>query len=133
MIRCPVSVQIGQRAYVGLVCMDRNSKDFDTKSLEQNIADTESFIASTRSAHFLLRHTRRPIQICLWDHLCRFLVDEPTQYVTRLGPRDFTSCPGLHADATCNRHGCGNRLENASLHSPRDSTILPLITGTLQQ
>ncbi|CAL8471103.1 g10645 [Coccomyxa elongata] len=41
--------QVGQRAYVGLVCMDRNSKDFYTKSLEQNIADTESFIASTRA------------------------------------------------------------------------------------
>lgn len=34
---------------MGLVCMDRNSKDFYVKDMDQNVADTEAFIASTRS------------------------------------------------------------------------------------
>ena len=42
-------LQAGQRAYVGLVCMDRNSKDFYTKSLEENLQDTEAFICHVRS------------------------------------------------------------------------------------
>ena len=33
---------------MGLVCMDRNSKDFYVKSLDQNATDTETFIATTR-------------------------------------------------------------------------------------
>ncbi|EIE20078.1 guanine deaminase [Coccomyxa subellipsoidea C-169] len=48
--------QAGQRAYVGLVCMDRNSKDFYVKSLEQNLSDTEAFIESTRGLDTSLVH-----------------------------------------------------------------------------
>jgi hypothetical protein len=41
---------------VGLVCIDRNSKDFYTKSLEQNLHDTEAFIRHVRLQTTLLRH-----------------------------------------------------------------------------
>ncbi len=50
LFRGSIYPQAGQRAYVGLVCMDRNSKDFYVKSLEQNVSDTEAFIESTRYA-----------------------------------------------------------------------------------
>ena len=39
---------LGQRALVGLTCMDRNSPDTYTKSTERNLADTEAFIQHVR-------------------------------------------------------------------------------------
>ena len=71
-------VQAGQRAFVGLVCIDRNSKDFYTKSLQQNVEDTQAFIAHVRcmwrrAALFL--HARRPrtptmAAVCCWVGRC---------------------------------------------------------------
>ena len=43
-----ICLELGQRALVGLVCMDRNSPDTYTKSTEQNLADTEAFIQHVR-------------------------------------------------------------------------------------
>lgn len=43
------AVQAGMRAYVGKVCMDRNSKDFYVHSTGQNLADTEAFVEHVRS------------------------------------------------------------------------------------
>lgn len=49
--RAPLGwMQAGQRAHVGLVCMDRNSKGYYTKSTQQNLQDTEAFIRHVRSA-----------------------------------------------------------------------------------
>lgn len=45
-------VQAGQRAYVGLVCMDRNSAQYYTKPLQDNLRDTEAFIYFTRSGPY---------------------------------------------------------------------------------
>lgn len=45
--------QAGQRAYVGLVCMDRNSAEYYTKSLDDNLRDTAAFIQHTRSKPLL--------------------------------------------------------------------------------
>ena len=41
-------MQAGLRAYVGKVCMNRNSKDYYEHSLEQNLADTEAFVGHVR-------------------------------------------------------------------------------------
>ncbi|CAL5228621.1 g11785 [Coccomyxa viridis] len=48
--------QAGLRAYVGKVCMDRNSKDYYQHSLEQNLADTEAFVRHVRSLKSTLVH-----------------------------------------------------------------------------
>ena len=45
---CRGRVQAGMRAYVGKVCMDRNSKDCYTHSTEQNLQDTEAFVEHVR-------------------------------------------------------------------------------------
>lgn len=42
------AIQAGLRAYVGKVCMDRNSKDYYVHSPEQNLADTEAFLKHVR-------------------------------------------------------------------------------------
>ena len=42
-------MQAGLRAYVGKVCMDRNSRDYYQHSLEQNLADTEALVRHVRS------------------------------------------------------------------------------------
>ena len=42
------AMQAGLRAYVGKVCMDRNSKDYYVNSPEQNLADTEAFLNHVR-------------------------------------------------------------------------------------
>ena len=36
------------RAYVGKVCMDRNSKDYYVHSTEQNLQDTEALVEHVR-------------------------------------------------------------------------------------
>ena len=41
-------LQAGLRAYVGKVCMDRNSKDYYQHPLEQNLADTKAFVRHVR-------------------------------------------------------------------------------------
>ncbi|KAK9901242.1 hypothetical protein WJX75_002216 [Coccomyxa subellipsoidea] len=76
--------QMGQRAYVGLVCMDRNSKDFYVKSLDQNATDTETFIATTRALGSSLVH---PVVTP------RFVPTCSPQLLARLG-------------ALAQRHGC---------------------------
>ena len=45
---CRKHVQAGMRAYVGKVCMDRNSKDYYEHSTDQNLQDTEAFVAHVR-------------------------------------------------------------------------------------
>ena len=42
-------MQAGLRAYVGKVCMDRNSPDYYQHSQEQNLADTHAFVRHIRS------------------------------------------------------------------------------------
>ena len=60
-----IVMQAGLRAYVGKVCMDRNSKDYYKHSPEQNLADTEAFVRHVRScpkeAHHVavLHHSHR--------------------------------------------------------------------------
>ena len=63
-------MQAGLRAYVGKVCMDRNSKDYYEHSLEQNLADTEAFVGHVR----YIRDTFPAILLCLLssrDHRSR--------------------------------------------------------------
>lgn len=43
-----ICLELGQRALVGLTCMDRNCPEIYTKSTEQNLADTEAFIQHVR-------------------------------------------------------------------------------------
>lgn len=44
-----IVMQAGLRAYVGKVCMDRNSPIYYQHSQEQNLADTEAFVGHIRS------------------------------------------------------------------------------------
>jgi guanine deaminase len=58
------AMQAGLRAYVGKVCMDRNSKEYYVHSPEQNLADTEAFLNHVRYqtllAHRLLHSRTSP-------------------------------------------------------------------------
>ncbi|CAK0782316.1 hypothetical protein CVIRNUC_005629 [Coccomyxa viridis] len=48
--------QAGMRAYVGKVCMDRNSKNYYVQSTEQNLQDTEAFVEHIRGLNTVLVH-----------------------------------------------------------------------------
>ena len=45
---CGTHVQAGMRAYLGKVCMDRNSKNYYVHSTDQNLQDTEAFVEHIR-------------------------------------------------------------------------------------
>ncbi|KAM7443443.1 hypothetical protein ABFA07_007763 [Porites harrisoni] len=43
-ILCDIVAELGQRCYIGKVCMDRNSPDYYIEETEQSIKDTERFV-----------------------------------------------------------------------------------------
>ena len=59
----PGGAQLGQRAFVGLTAMDRNSPPDYCKSAEANLADARAFIQYVRQA-------ARPLQHCLLSGRC---------------------------------------------------------------
>lgn len=63
MPEAPQYLQVGQRAFVGKVCMDRNSPDFYTASCQENLVDTLDFIKAVRHDTMLLRFQSQSVRI----------------------------------------------------------------------